>query len=73
MTFELLIARYGLPAIFLGTMLEGETVVIIGGFLAHRGYLSLFGVIIAATIGTLLADQFFFFLGLRTNTFQISD
>lgn len=35
----------------------------IGGFAAHRGYLHLPQVILAAFVGTLLGDQLFFFLG----------
>ena len=31
------IERYGLLAIFAGTVLEGETAVILGGFFAHQG------------------------------------
>lgn len=62
---EQLIQEYGYWAILLGTMLEGETVLILGGFAAHRGYLSLPAVIAVAFVGTLCGDQFFFYLGRR--------
>lgn len=62
---EDLIARYGYLAIFLGTLAEGETILVLGGFAAHRGMLSLPGVMLAAFAGSLASDQFFFYLGRR--------
>jgi membrane protein DedA with SNARE-associated domain len=62
---ETLIAQYGYLAILVGTLLEGETILVLGGFAAHRGLLNLWGVILAAFIGSLLSDQLFFFLGRR--------
>ena len=63
MSLESLIIAYGYPLLFVGTLVEGETAVIIAGFLAHRGYLRLPGVILVAFLGTFAADQFFFWLG----------
>jgi membrane protein DedA with SNARE-associated domain len=63
MSLRFLIIHYGYPLLFAGVILEGETAVIIAAFLAHRGYLSLPGVILTAGLGTFVADQFFFFLG----------
>ena len=63
MGIETLIARYGLIAIGIGAVIEGETVVATGGLLAHRGLLPLGGVMVAAAIGSCLADQLLFFLG----------
>ena len=65
MTVSAIIARYGLIAIFVGAGLEGETVVLAGGLLAHHGLLSLPGVLAAAAGGSFLADQIFFFIGRR--------
>lgn len=58
-----LIARYGYLAIVVGTFLEGETILVLGGFAAHRGLLWLPGVMVAAFAGSLASDQLFFFLG----------
>jgi membrane protein DedA with SNARE-associated domain len=58
-----LIENYGYLAVLIGAVLEGETVLIIAGFAAHRGYLDLGGVIAVATLGGFLGDQFFFTLG----------
>ena len=63
MSIELLITRYGLAAVFLGAGIEGETMVITGGVLAHDGMLPVVGVAIAAAAGSFVADQGFFAFG----------
>ena len=62
---ESLIDTYGYWAVLLGTFFEGETVLLLGSFAASRGYLLLRWVIVVAFLGTLCADQLFFFLGRR--------
>jgi membrane protein DedA with SNARE-associated domain len=51
--------------VFLGTFIEGETVLVLGGIAAHRGYLDLSWVMVAAFAGSWLGDQLYFFLGRR--------
>lgn len=63
MDLQQLVTNYGYIAIFIGTFLEGETILIIGGFLAHRDYLALPWVIVAAFAGTLAGDQLYFYIG----------
>ncbi len=63
MTLEYLISTYGYAAIFFGTFLEGETILVIAGFAAHQGYLKLAWVIFWAFFGTLCGDQLYFYLG----------
>lgn len=58
-----LISMYGYPALFVGTFLEGETILVIAGFLAHRGILYLPWVIVFAFLGSFAGDQLFFFIG----------
>lgn len=65
MSAEAIIARYGLAALFLGAGLEGETVVVTGGLLAHRGLLPLAGAMVAAVLGSFTADQLLFLVGRR--------
>ncbi len=60
---EEFIRNYGYAAIFIGTFFEGETVLVVGGFLAHRTYLELPFVVAAAFFGTLLGDQMYYYLG----------
>jgi len=62
---ESLLSHYGYPILFIGTFLEGETVMVLGGLAAHLGYLSLDRVIACGFCGTLLGDQLGFFLGRR--------
>lgn len=59
------IATYGYWAVFLGTLAEGEAILLIAGFAAHRGYLDLPGVWAAAFLGSFLSDQVIFHLGRR--------
>jgi len=65
MGLEELISNYGYVVILIGTFLEGETVLVLGGFLAHRGYLELPWVVAAAFAGTVAGDQLFFLIGRR--------
>ena len=65
MSIAALLARYGLPALFLGAGLEGETVVVAGGLMAHAGLVSLPAAMAAAAAGSCLADQLFFLIGRR--------
>jgi membrane protein DedA with SNARE-associated domain len=57
------VIRYGYWALFIGTFLEGETILIVAGYLAQSGYLDLSGVILAAFLGSFCGDQTFFFIG----------
>jgi len=58
-------ATYGYLAVFLGTFLEGETILLLGGYAAHRGHLSLPLVMVVAFAGSLLGDQTMFWMGHR--------
>lgn len=66
MPFEHLISAYGLWAVFGGTFAEGETVLVLGGFFAHRGLLALPSVILCAAMASFLSDQFYFHLARKT-------
>ena len=64
--FESFLANYGYTAILLGTVFEGETIMIMGGFSAHRGYLKLWPwVILAGFVGNFIQNQVYFILGRR--------
>ena len=60
MDFTSIIEHYGYAAIVIGTFLEGETILVLAGLVAHQGYLKLTGVITAAFLGSLCGDQLFF-------------
>jgi membrane protein DedA with SNARE-associated domain len=59
---ESLIAKYGYLAIFIGCFLEGETILVLGGFAAYRGYLDLGWVTFAGFSGSFFGDQLYYFL-----------
>ncbi|MEY1661467.1 DedA family protein [Isoalcanivorax beigongshangi] len=58
-----LLEDYGYLALFLGTYFEGETILVLAGFLAYREYLELWMVILVAFIGSYAGDQTWFYLG----------
>lgn len=58
-----LVSTYGYLAVFFGTLLEGEAILMIAAYAAHRGYLSLPVVIAVAVVGATLGDQLFFLAG----------
>lgn len=55
--------HYGYLALLFGAFLEGETVLVLAGLAAHRGYLHLPWVIFCAFLGTLISDEIWFYLG----------
>ncbi len=57
------VATYGYLAIFIGSLLEGETILIAAGFAAHRGMLDWPLVVLVAAAGGTLGDQLAFLLG----------
>ena len=71
MAIEQLIAHYGLIALFLGAGIEGETVVMLGGMMAHRGLFGFWPAIAVAAAGSFLADQIFFLLGRRFKNLRL--
>jgi membrane protein DedA with SNARE-associated domain len=68
MTLPQLLGEYGYLAVFVGSVLEGETILILAGFAAHQGYLSLTWVMALAVCGGTLGDQIFFFIGRHWGT-----
>lgn len=67
--FIAFIEGYGYLAVFVGSVLEGETVVLIGGLLSHELYLRFPVVVLCAFFGALVSDWGFFFLGRRRPAF----
>jgi membrane protein DedA with SNARE-associated domain len=65
MAFEYapLIEKYGYVATFAGSVIEGETLLILSGLAAHRGYLSFALVVVAGALGGALGDMALFLLG----------
>lgn len=65
MTPGTLIETHGYWVLALGCLLEGETVLVLAGFAAHRGYLDPFAVFGIASLAGFAGDQFYFWLGRR--------
>ena len=63
MSLEELVSTYGYVAVAVGTFLEGETILVLGGVSAHRGYLELPWVIVCAFLGSFFGDQLYFYIG----------
>ena len=59
------IQDYGYLTVFLGAMVEGESVIITASALAATGMLSISWVMVVTFLGTLFADQAIYLLGLR--------
>ena len=69
---ELLLQKFGYLAVFLGTFLEGEAILVMAGFFAERGHLDLYLVIFVAFLGAYLGHIFWFWLG-RTQGVRLLD
>ena len=59
---ETLLREYGYLLIFVITLFEGETVLIIAGILAHQGLLNIELSVLSAFLGSTIGDQLFFHL-----------
>jgi membrane protein DedA with SNARE-associated domain len=63
MSPEALLEQFGYIAIFVGTFLEGEAILVAAGFFASRGHLSFTPVVIVAFVGAYIGHIFWFWLG----------
>jgi len=72
MTPELLLHKFGYLAVFVGTFLEGETILVMAGFFAERGHLQLALVMLYAFMGAFTGHVFWFWLG-RTQGVRLLD
>lgn len=62
-TLTELVKNYGYLAVLIGTFFEGETILLLGGFAAHMGFLELPWVIASAIAGSFSGDQLYFYIG----------
>jgi membrane protein DedA with SNARE-associated domain len=58
-----LIIRYGLAAVFLGSGLEGDLSMVLGGVVSHQGYFNLQVAIVVAAAGAFCADCIWYAVG----------
>ncbi len=64
-TVQRLIEHYGLIAVFLGCMAEGETAAILSGFFAHQRTFVPWQALATVWLGTFVGDTLLFLLGQR--------
>jgi membrane protein DedA with SNARE-associated domain len=65
LSVENLIAKYGYWAIVINTFIEGETIQIIAGWLAQKGWLNFWLVVLSGFAGTVAGDQLYYWIGRR--------
>ena len=63
MSPEALLEQFGYFAVFIGTFLEGEAILVCAGFFASRGYLDPYVVGVVAFAGAFFGHLFWFWLG----------
>jgi membrane protein DedA with SNARE-associated domain len=63
--FAPLIEQHGYTVTFVGALIEGESVMVLAGLAAHRGYLHLPLLAALAALGSFLGDQVYFLVGRR--------
>lgn len=57
------IQNYGYWAVFLGALIEGESIILTSSAMAAAGYFSIYKIMLIAFTGTVIADQGLYFLG----------
>ena len=63
MDYARYIHEYGYYAVLLGTLLEGETILVLAAVAANHGYLHLPILLPVAVAGAIIGDQFFYYMG----------
>jgi membrane protein DedA with SNARE-associated domain len=64
-TIHFLVEKYGLIAVFLGCMAEGESAAVLAGFFAHQRVFVPWQALSVAFLGAFFGDTLLFFLGRR--------
>lgn len=65
MSPEALLERFGYLAVFVGTFLEGEAILVIAGFFANSGQMKFIPVTLVGFAGAYVGHLFWFWLGRR--------
>lgn len=63
MDIESLLRSTGYPALFVGSVLEGETCLVLAALMAYQGFLDISTVIVVAYAGAIFGDLLFYYLG----------
>jgi membrane protein DedA with SNARE-associated domain len=71
MNLSTLIETHGYWLLAIGCLLEGETILVLAGYAAHRGYLNPYAVLAIASTAGFAGDQFYFWMGRRHGNFVL--
>lgn len=63
MTPSELLTHYGYAAVFVGGLFEGESLLLLGAYAVHQGYLSLLPLLACGATAAFVGDQIYFLLG----------
>lgn len=63
MDYVSLIQQFGYIAVFIGTIIEGEAVLLLSGFFAQKGYLLYPAVFALGAMGTYASETFIYYMG----------
>lgn len=66
------VINYGYLAVFLGSLVEGESIIITAAICAAHGLLSISKVTFIAFFGTIVADQLLFYAGIKYGKWLLS-
>ncbi len=59
------ILRYGYLVVFIGSIISGDAIILVGSFLAFLGFFNIFGIAGVALAGLVISDNLWFLLGHR--------
>jgi membrane protein DedA with SNARE-associated domain len=68
-----LLHHYGYLTVFIAGLFEGETVLMLGAYGVHEGYLKLVPLIACGAAAAFITDQFYFFLARRRGAQLLAD
>jgi membrane protein DedA with SNARE-associated domain len=57
------ISQYGYAAVLFGAMIEGESVLLAAAYAVHQHYLLLWPVILCGSLGAIVSDHLYFYVG----------
>lgn len=68
-----LLMRHGYAMVFVASAFEGDATLLAATFLAHRGYLSIGRVVLAAAAGSMAINQVYFWLARRYGARRLAE
>lgn len=63
MDINMFIMYYGYVVLVIGSMVEGEIVILLGGVVVYQGLFKFLLVVVVVVLGGMMGDQLFYLLG----------